>query len=78
MIREFIARLKSRAKEVSDAFIAKVGAAICKVLPTTPVRVVLVSFIVVSEGNVLETGTRYRKTSGHAPLFSLYTFFANR
>ncbi|MDD1705197.1 MAG: hypothetical protein LUP97_08280 [Methanoregula sp.] len=78
MIREFIARLKSRAKKVADAFNAKAGAAFRKVLPPNPVRAVLVLFIVASEGNVLETGTRYRKTSGHAPLFSLYTFFANR
>ena len=78
MIREFIARLKSRAKERADAFIAKVGAAFRKVLPSSPVRAVITLFIVASEGNVLDTGKRYRKTSGHSPHFSLYTFFANR
>jgi hypothetical protein len=26
----------------------------------------------------LNAGKRYRLTSGHAPVFSLYTFFGNR
>jgi hypothetical protein len=34
--------------------------------------------IAAADGNVLDMGKRYRKTSGHAPLFSLYTFFTNR
>lgn len=34
--------------------------------------------LVASDGNVLDMGKRYRLTSGHAPLFSLFTFFANR
>jgi len=34
--------------------------------------------LVASDGNVLDMGKRYRKTSGHAPLFSLYTFFGDR
>jgi hypothetical protein len=33
--------------------------------------------LVAADGNVLDMGKRYRKTSGHAPLFSLYTFFKN-
>jgi len=28
-----------------------------------------------AEGNVMNTGKRYRKTSGHSPFFSLFTFF---
>jgi len=32
---------------------------------------------VAANGNVLEMGKRYRLTSGHAPLFSLFTFFKN-
>ena len=31
--------------------------------------------LVAAKGNVLDMGKRYRKTSGHAPLFSLFTFF---
>jgi hypothetical protein len=34
--------------------------------------------IVATEGNVPDTGRRNRLTSGHAPFFSLFTFFANR
>ena len=33
--------------------------------------------LVAADGNVLDMGKRYRKTSGHAPLFSLFTFFKN-
>jgi hypothetical protein len=36
------------------------------------------SVLVASDGNVLDMGKRYRLTSGHAPLFSLFTFFTNR
>jgi len=34
--------------------------------------------LVAADGNVLDMGKRYRLTSGHAPLFSLFTFFKNR
>lgn len=33
--------------------------------------------LVAADGNVLDMGKRYRLTSGHAPLFSLFTFFKN-
>jgi hypothetical protein len=36
------------------------------------------SVLVAADGNVLDMGKRYRKTSGHTPLFSLYTFFNHR
>ncbi len=36
------------------------------------------SVLVAADGNVLDMGKRYRLTSGHAPLFSLYTFFNHR
>ncbi|MDO9326229.1 MAG: hypothetical protein Q7T80_14860 [Methanoregula sp.] len=32
---------------------------------------------VTANGNVLDMGKRYRLRSGHAPLFSLFTFFKN-
>jgi hypothetical protein len=34
MIREFIARLKKRAKEIAEALIGKIGSAICKYSPS--------------------------------------------
>ncbi|MHB8164760.1 MAG: hypothetical protein ACYDDV_10560 [Methanoregula sp.] len=33
--------------------------------------------IATADGNVLDMGKRYRLTSGHAPFFSLFTFFKN-
>jgi len=36
------------------------------------------TIIAAAEGNVMNTGKRYRKTSGHSPFFSLFTFFGLR
>jgi hypothetical protein len=36
------------------------------------------TIIAASEGNVMDMGKRYRKTSGHSPIFSLFTFFGLR
>ena len=36
------------------------------------------AIIAAAEGNVMNTGKRYRKTSGHSPFFSLFTFFGLR
>jgi hypothetical protein len=36
MIREFIARLKKRAKEIAEALIGKIGSAIRKYSPSCP------------------------------------------
>ena len=79
MIREFFARLRTRAKEVAEAGIAKIGAAIAKVMPTAPANAGIARLIVhIRIANALVAGKQYRLTSGHAPNFSLYTFFANR
>jgi hypothetical protein len=79
MIREFIARLRTRAKEIAAAFIAKIGAAITKYTPTQKVHASTSRLIVpTGSGNALKAGKRYRLTSDHAPVFSLYTFFVNR
>lgn len=75
MISELIERLKKLLREAAAALKATCKAAAHffsqSVVPDNNV-------IVASEGNVLDTGKRYRITSGHSPLFSLYTFFANR
>jgi hypothetical protein len=79
MIREFITRLRTRAKEIAKALIGKIGAAIRKYLPSHPAHAGIRRLIVPTEsGNALNAGKRYRLTSGHAPVFSLYTFFGNR
>jgi hypothetical protein len=75
MISELIDRLKKMLREAKAAL---------KSVCTTTARVISLSagpdvnVIAASEGNVLDVGKRYRKTSGHSPFFSLFTFFANR
>jgi hypothetical protein len=72
-------RLKTWAKEALAARWAKLTAALREFTPeSSAVPDINALLIVASDGNVLDTGKRYRKTSGHAPLFSLFTFFANR
>jgi hypothetical protein len=45
---------------------------------TNPVRAfVAVCHIASESGNVFHMGKRYRLTSGHAPIFSLFTYFGN-
>jgi hypothetical protein len=79
MIREFIARMRTRAKEIAAAQIGKIGSAIRRYLPSHPAHAGIHRLIVPTEsGNALNAGKRYRLTSGHAPIFSLYTFFGNR
>jgi hypothetical protein len=78
MIREFVANLRKRAKEIAEAAYQRFLAAIRTSTPADLDAAVKALMVVASEGNVLNTEKRYRKTSGHAPHFSLYTFFANR
>ena len=72
MISEYLGQLKTWLK-------AKFAAAIRVFMPpaTSAVRGAK-KIIAAADGNVLDMGKRYRLTSGHAPLFSLYTFFTNR
>ena len=78
MIREFIARLRTRAKEMAEALVGKIRTAIHKYAPC-PTAAGIHPLIVPAElGNAMDAGKRYRLTSGHAPVFSLYTFFGNR
>jgi len=78
MIHERIERLKTWAKESFAALKEKCAAATLWITPATSARLYASVIIAASEGNVLDMGKRYRKTSGHAPLFSLYTFFTHR
>jgi hypothetical protein len=73
MIREFIARLKMRAKEIAEALNAKIGSAIRQCTPPRPASSGIHQLK--ESGNALKMGKRYRLTSGHAPVFSLFTFF---
>ncbi len=48
-------------------------------IATLPVRrIVTVCHIASESGNVFNVGKRYRLTSSHAPIFSLFTYFGNR
>jgi Holliday junction resolvase len=75
MIHERIEQLKQWAREAIAA-LKETGAAVIRWITSahscaSNAKPVLVA----AKGNVLDMGKRYRKTSGHAPLFALYTFF---
>ena len=71
MISEYIGRLKSWLK-------AKFAAAARVFMPPAKAVSGAKKILVAADGNVLDMGKRYRLTSGHAPFFSLYTFFNHR
>jgi hypothetical protein len=78
MIQAFFRGLVTRAKEVATALKAKFNALIHKLMPGVPARKFLVPGISSSTGNAMKMGKRYRLTSDHSPVFSLYTFFGDR
>jgi hypothetical protein len=47
-------------------------------MPGAPAQKFLVPGIASSTGNAMKMGKRYRLTSDHSPIFSLYTFFGDR
>ena len=71
MISEYLERLKSWLK-------AKIAAVVRVFMPQAKAVSGAKKILVAADGNVLDMGKRYRLTSGHAPLFSLYTFFNHR
>jgi len=77
MISELIGRLKTWLREIVAAAKAHV-AALTREQKSTAVQMIHELIVASSAGNVLHVGKRYKKTSGHAPIFSLYTFFARR
>jgi hypothetical protein len=78
MIKEFFRKLVTRAKEVARVLKAQCNALISKLLPTAPLKIFLVPGISSAMGNAMKIGKRYRLTSDHSPIFSLYTFFGDR
>ena len=79
MIPNLVAWMRAGAKKIAAAFIAKTGAAVTKYAPTQIARAGTGRLIVpTGSGNAIDAGKRYRLTSDHAPIFSLYTFFTNR
>lgn len=78
MIREFFCELVTRAKEVAKVLKAKCIALMNKLMPAAPVKKFLVPGISSETGNAMKMGKRYRLTSDHSPVFSLYSFFGDR
>jgi hypothetical protein len=78
MIREFFSELVTRAKEVAKVLKAKFIALTNKLMPVVPGKKFLVPGISSEMGNAMKMGKRYRLTSDHSPIFSLYTFFGDR
>jgi len=78
MVGEFFIKLLSRAKEVAKVLKSKLIALTNKLMPVIPVKKILTPSISSQAGNAMKMGKRYRLTSGHAPIFSLYTFFSDR
>jgi hypothetical protein len=78
MITEFFKKLITRAKEVAKLLKSKFIALTKKLLPTVPVKKFLIPSISSQTGNAMKMGKRYRLTSDHSPIFSLYTFFSDR
>ena len=78
MVGEFFLKLIKRAKEMAKALKAKFLALTHKLMPAVLVMKFLTPSISSETGNALNVGKRYRLTSGHAPIFSLFTFFGNR
>jgi hypothetical protein len=78
MIGEFFINLITRAKKAAQALKAKFIALTHRLLPQIPVKKFLVPALSPETGNAMHMGTRYRLTSDHSPIFSLYTFFPDR
>jgi predicted transcriptional regulator len=78
MVGEFFIKLITRAKEVAKALKAKFNALTNMLMPVVPVKKSLTPSISSETGNAMKMGKRYRLTSDHSPIFSLYTFFGNR
>ena len=78
MIQEFFRGLVTRAKEVATVLKAKFNALIHKLMPGSPAPKFPVPGISSETDNAMKMGKRYRLTSDHSPIFSLYTFFGDR
>jgi len=81
MIREFIAQMKTEAKKSLDACIStirKISSALFRFLFSASAIDVNAFIVLLGLNNAPGAGKRYRCKSGHAPIFSLYTFFALR
>jgi len=77
MTSKYVGHLGTLAKQIFAALKQKCVAAIEWFTSASSAATDAKPVPVAAHGNVLDMGKRYRKTSGHAPLFSLFTFFKN-
>ena len=79
MIKKCVARLVLRAKEVARAIFEKIGAALKEVTPSFSAHAGIHVIVAASkQKDALNVGKQYRLTSGHTPIFSLFTYFGLR
>jgi hypothetical protein len=78
MIREFFRKLVLRAKKIAKVLKAKFNALAHKLMSAIPVMKFLIPGISSETRDAMKAGKRYRLTSDHSPIFSLYTFFGDR
>ena len=74
MTREFFINLVNRAKKAAHAIKAQLSALAHKLLPSNPQDKFPVPSISPETGKAMDMGRRYRLTSDHSPVFSLFTF----
>ena len=77
MTSKYVGHLGTLAKQIYAALKQKCAAAIEWFTSAPSATSDAKPILVAANGNVLDMGKRYRLTSGHAPLFSLFTFFKN-
>ena len=78
MIGEFFINLLDRAKKAAKALKAKVMILVHKLLRPVTAKKSPVPGIPLNIVHAMQMSRRYRLTSDHSPVFSLYTFFADR
>jgi hypothetical protein len=78
MIREFFINLVHRAKKAAHAIKAQFNALAHRLLPSVPVEKFPIPAPSPEVDKAMDMGKRYRLTSDHSPVFSLFTFFPDR
>ena len=81
MILTVVANLKTRGKEAVNVIKAKLVAVLHYILTfASSVHATAISMLIVSTNlkNTLDAEKRYKITSDHSPVFSLFSFFPDR
>jgi len=78
MIGEFFKHLLDRAKKAAKALKAKVIALVHKLQLPIIAKKAILRGIPLKIVQAMHISRRYRRTSDHSPVFSLYTFFPDR